>query len=95
MSKRQDFLMCKISSNRLQLRGLNVSFLSVFKRRSYLIVSHRRDAYKGKKKTMSDVKCICLFFKVANVPTWWCTVSQLVNLLPVSRSPSRGCGPMS
>ena len=36
----------------------------MFKWPAYQIVVHRRDAYNDKKKTMSDVKYIYLFFKV-------------------------------
>ena len=44
--------------------------------RAYLIEVHRRDAYKDKKKTVSDVKYIYLFFKVdkcSNLGSyaWW------------------------
>ena len=69
---------------------------------------HRRDACKGKKKTMSDVEFIYLFFKVnkssnlvvydrggTRVELSNRPVSQSVNLLPVGQSPSRGCSPIS
>ena len=76
--------------------------------RAYLIVFHRREAYKDKKKTMSDVKFNYLFFKVdkcsdlvgyGRIHTHGTvagrSVSQSVNLLPVGRSQSRDCGSMS
>ena len=39
-------------------------FASIFNLRAYLIVIHRWDAHKYKKKTVSDVKYMYLFFKV-------------------------------
>ena len=81
---------------------------TVFKWRAYLIVVHRRDAYKDKKKTISDVKYIYLPFKLNKCSDLvaygkgrtrgalaGCPVSQSVNSWPVGRSPSRGCGPIS
>ena len=59
---------------------------SVFKWRAYLIVVHRRNAYKDMKKTMSDVKYIYWFFKVVAYgcsrtrdELAGCPVSQSVN----------------
>ena len=80
------------------LGELNVCFVpSIFKWRAYLIVVHRRDAYEDKKKAMSDVKYIYLFFKVnkcSDLVAYGknrirselavCPVSQSVNLFPVS-----------
>ena len=76
--------------------------------RAYLILVHRRNGYKDKKKTMSNVKYIYLFCKVNNCSDLVaygrnhtrgeltsCPVSQSVNLLSVGRSPSRGCSPIS
>ena len=45
------------TSDKKDLRELR-RYPSMFKRRSYLIVVHRRDAYEDKKKTISDVKYI-------------------------------------
>ena len=60
------------------------------------------------KKTMSDVKYIYLFLEVNKYSDLvaydrgrtrdvlaGCLVSHSVNLLPVDRSPSRGCDPVS